>query len=61
MTGGLGFSVSGVRRGAVGEGTVGSIVGGVVLPSLESVVEEVDVVDDLALEEPVKLWGLLHG
>lgn len=38
--------------------SVWSIVVVVALPFLKLVVEEVDVVDDLALEEPVKLFGV---
>jgi hypothetical protein len=37
---------------------MGSIVVVVVLPFLQLVVEEVDVVDDLAFEEPVELFGV---
>ena len=37
---------------------MGSIVVVVVLPLLEAVVEEVDVVDDLAFEQPVELFGV---
>ena len=37
---------------------MGSIVVVVVLPFFKLVVEEVDVVDDLALEEPVELFGV---
>lgn len=37
---------------------MGSIAVVVVLPFLELVVEEVDVVDDLAFKEPVELLGV---
>ena len=37
---------------------MGSIVVVVVLPFLELVVEQVDVVDDLAFEEPVELFRI---
>lgn len=37
---------------------MGSIVVVVVLPFLKLVIEEVDVVDDLAFEEPVELFGV---
>jgi hypothetical protein len=52
----LGFLFQSLVGGAAGEGAMGSIVVVVVLPFLEFVVEEVDVVDDLAFEEAVELF-----
>ena len=58
MTKGLGFLFQPLVGGGSGEGSVGSIVVVVVLPFLKFVVEQVDVVDDPAFEEPVELFGV---
>lgn len=54
----MGFLLEAFVRGLPAEGAVGSIVVVVVLPLLESVVEQADVVDDLAFQEPVELLGV---
>jgi hypothetical protein len=54
----LGFLFEPFVGGGPGEGSVGSIVVVVVLPFLELVVEEVDVVDDLIFENPAESFGV---
>jgi hypothetical protein len=54
----LGFLFAAFVGGVVCKCSVGSIVVLVVLPLLEIVVEEVHVVDDLALEQSIELLRL---
>jgi hypothetical protein len=52
----LGFLFEAFVGGVACEGSLGSILVVAVLPFLKLVAEEVDVVDDLVLEEPVELF-----
>ncbi|MEO7146548.1 MAG: hypothetical protein ABIX09_01495 [Terrimesophilobacter sp.] len=53
----MGFLFEAFVGGVACEGTVGSIVVVVVLSLLEFVAEQVDVVDDLAFQESVEVFG----
>ena len=54
----MGFLFEAFVGCVAGDGSVGSIVVVGVLPFLQFVVEQVDVVDDLAFEESVELFGV---
>ena len=52
------FLLEAFVRGLPAEGAVGPIVVVVVLPLLEPVVEQTDIVDDLPFQEPVELLAV---